>query len=59
MAFAESTIVATEWVMVFDPTELPAWLARHNAGLEQIARQRIEERRKMTVEQWRERMGSK
>lgn len=55
--FAESTIVATEWVMVFDPTALPAWLTRHNTGLEQVARERIEKRRGMSVEEWRETVG--
>lgn len=55
--FAESTIDATKWLMVFDPAALPAWLARHDPGLEKVARERIEKRRGMTVEEWRKTIG--
>lgn len=56
--FAASTIDATEWLMVFHPERLPDWLARHEAGLEQIARENIEKRRGMSVEQWRKKIRS-
>jgi len=53
MEFPESTLQATEWLMVFHPERLRAWLERHPDGLEQAARAAIEQRRGMTVEQWR------
>jgi hypothetical protein len=63
--FAESTLQATEWLMVFHPERLPAWLERHprlredkSLGLEQAARAAIEQRRGMTVEQWRKVVGA-
>lgn len=56
--FAGSTIDATEWLMVFHPDRLPAWLARHEAGLEKIARENIENRRGMSVEEWRKKVRS-
>jgi hypothetical protein len=45
--FAEATLQATEWLMVFHPERLAAWLERHPPGLEQAARAAIEQRRKI------------
>jgi hypothetical protein len=56
--FPESTLQATEWLLVFHPERLAAWLERHPLGLEQAARAAIEQRRGMTVEQWRTVVGA-
>jgi hypothetical protein len=57
--FAESTLQATEWLLVFQPERLAAWLERHPPGLEQAARAAVEQRRGMTVEQWRTTQNSR
>lgn len=41
--FAESTIVATRWIIKHAPDRLPEWLREHDKGLEDMARVRIKE----------------
>lgn len=41
ITFAESTIIATIWLIRFHPERLPRWLERHSRGLERVARERL------------------
>lgn len=36
---AETTILATAWLIKFHPERLEAWLARHAPGVEAVTRQ--------------------
>lgn len=46
VTYAQSTIDATKWLIVYCPERLKAWLDRHAPGVEAEARRQIAERKR-------------